>query len=93
MGAGLGLYELRDVPLVDREPQREALWGALRRVHQGGAPVALVLRGRSGYGKSRLARWLCESAHGHGVATVVGPIAFALPTSPAPAQESKVEES
>ena len=71
MGAGLGLYELRDVPLVDREPQREALWGALRRVHQGGAPVALVLRGRSGYGKSRLARWLCESAHGHGVATVL----------------------
>ena len=68
VGASLGLWGLRTIPMVDRENEREALWSALRRVHKNGRAHAVVLRGPSGTGKSRLAEWLLERAHELGAA-------------------------
>ncbi|MCA9527728.1 MAG: AAA family ATPase, partial [Myxococcales bacterium] len=71
VGAGLGLFGLRAVPLIDRLAERDRLWRALRRVHRDGLPRAVVLRGAAGLGKSHLARWLCERAHEVGAATIL----------------------
>jgi len=62
LGAGLGLYGLREIPLVDREAERDTLWEALRRAAGEGRPAAAVLQGPAGCGKSRLAEWLCQRA-------------------------------
>lgn len=70
-GVGLGLVGLRPIPMVDREVERDVLWGALRAVHEEGRACAVLVRGASGMGKSRLARWLCERAHEVGAASVV----------------------
>ncbi len=70
-GAGLGLYFLRTIPLVDREEARARGWSALRGAEQSGRPRALVLRGSAGTGKSRIAEWLCERAHETGAAIVL----------------------
>lgn len=70
-GAGLGLFGLRPVPLVDRGAERDRLWRALRRVHRDGLPRAVVLRGAPGFGKSSLAEWVCQRAHEVGAATVL----------------------
>ncbi|MEZ4322652.1 MAG: protein kinase [Myxococcota bacterium] len=66
--AGLGLWGLRPLPMVDREAAREALWQALVRVKRRGRAQAVVLRGAAGVGKSRLARWLSRRAHERGEA-------------------------
>ena len=71
VGAGLGLYSLRTLPLVDREQERARVWGALREVAEDGRPRLVELRGGSGTGKSRLARWICERAHEVGAASVL----------------------
>ena len=68
---GLGLFGLRAVPLVGREPLRDALWSTLREVAGDGDPRAFVLTGGSGLGKSRVADWLCERAHQLGAVTVL----------------------
>ena len=70
VGAGLRLFGLRRPPLVGRTPTQELLWEALRTVHHGDARVVL-LQGPAGAGKSRIAGWLAEAAHGAGSATVV----------------------
>ena len=62
MGVGLNLYELRMVPLVGREQQRDDLWRSLQRVHDLLRPQVVLLKGPSGCGKTRLARWLGERA-------------------------------
>ncbi|MCB9673678.1 MAG: tetratricopeptide repeat protein [Alphaproteobacteria bacterium] len=71
VGAGLGLYGLRSVPLVARREERTELWSALSEVRSGGGTRVVVLRGRSGTGKSRLAQWLCRLADSVGSALVV----------------------
>lgn len=68
--AGLGVFGVREIPLVDRERERDALWLALRRVTPGSVRL-VVLHGPSGCGKSRLARWLGERASELGAATAV----------------------
>jgi tetratricopeptide (TPR) repeat protein len=54
VGAGLGLYGLRTIPLAGREAERDTLFAALAEVRRDGRPRAVVLRGASGAGKSRL---------------------------------------
>lgn len=71
MGAGLGLFSLRDAPLVDRNPERDVLWSALLRALSTEKPQLVMLSGPAGYGKSHLARWLCERAHEVGAADVL----------------------
>ena len=79
--AGLGLYGLRAIPLVDREPQRVQLWSSLQASRTQGLQV-VILNGPAGCGKSRLAEWLCVAAGATGRAGVLQ--AFHGPT----AQES-----
>lgn len=71
VGAGLGLYGLRAVPLVDREAERDALWTALRDVHASGHARAVVLEGGPGTGKTRLAEWIAQRAAETGAAAPV----------------------
>ena len=68
-GAGLGLYGLRELQMVGRRAERDALWSQLTAVVETGTQRAVVLRGSAGTGKSRLAAWLSERAHELGVAT------------------------
>ncbi|MCB9675258.1 MAG: protein kinase [Alphaproteobacteria bacterium] len=70
-GAGLALLGLRDPPIVAREEQRDALWGALVEVSRGMQPIGVVLHGEEGVGASALARWLATTAdESAGVITV-----------------------
>ncbi len=62
-GVGLSLHGVRGIPLAGREVERDLLWQALGRVRACGEPHVVVLKGPSGYGKSRLAQWLCRRAH------------------------------
>jgi tetratricopeptide (TPR) repeat protein len=62
LGAGLGLYGLRPVPLVGRVRERQQLWETLESVHETRRPHAVLLRGVAGTGKSRLAEWLARTA-------------------------------
>lgn len=52
-----------------RDDERDALWGALRDVHETGRARLLLVRGRSGSGKSRVVEWIVERAHELGAAT------------------------
>ncbi len=70
-GAGLALYRFREVPLVGRLAEREALWAGLVAVHAEGRPRGLVVRGPSGVGKSRLVEWLATRSSELGAATVL----------------------
>ncbi len=70
IGAGLGLYGVRSIPLVGREDERDRAWESLRGVHRDGHSRVLVMHGAAGNGKSRLAEWICERAHETGVATI-----------------------
>jgi len=70
MGAGLGLFGLRELPLVGRDAERDRLWAALVEANQTGSTRAVILRGPSGYGKSRLAEWTCRRSHEVGATEV-----------------------
>jgi len=70
-GAGLALYGLRAVPVVDRDTERNQLYAALGSVTASRRPRLVLLRGPRGCGKSRLARWIGERAHELGAATVL----------------------
>ncbi len=71
LGAGLGLFGLRQVSLVGRTPERDRTWRSLRNAGRTGRPRAVVLRGPAGIGKSRLAWWIAERAHEVGAAHVL----------------------
>ncbi|MEQ1567544.1 MAG: tetratricopeptide repeat protein, partial [Myxococcota bacterium] len=62
-GVGLALFVLRTLPFVGREEERDRLWERLRSVVGRRRSEVVVVRGSGGIGKSRLARWLGESAH------------------------------
>ena len=70
-GAGLGLVGLRRLPLVGRERERDRLWQAVQRSDETGKPQVVAITGSSGFGKSRLAEWLCERAHEVGAASSI----------------------
>lgn len=67
LGAGLGLWGVRRLPMVGHEAPRDRLWRALTATHDDGRARAVVLRGTSGTGKTRLGVWLGERAHELGV--------------------------
>ncbi|HWM91894.1 MAG TPA: tetratricopeptide repeat protein [Thermoanaerobaculia bacterium] len=71
VGAGLGLYGLRSIPLVGRRAERDALWQALAAVHEERRVRLVLLRGAAGNGKTRLAEWIAERAHEVGGVTVL----------------------
>ncbi len=67
-GAGLDLCRFRGVPLVARDAERARMWALLGEVAETREPRLCLVRGPSGVGKSRLARWLCEWGHETGAA-------------------------
>ncbi|MES1245672.1 MAG: tetratricopeptide repeat protein [Acidobacteriota bacterium] len=71
VGAGLGLYGLRSIPLVGRGAERDLLWSALAEVHASRQVRLVLLRGAAGNGKTRLAEWIAQRAHEVGGATVL----------------------
>ena len=71
VGAGLGLWGMRSIPLVGRIAERDQLWSALRRVHDDGKAQVVLVHGRAGHGKTRLGEWLCQRAHETGGATLL----------------------
>jgi tetratricopeptide (TPR) repeat protein len=71
LGAGLGLYGIRKVPLVDRDAERDLLWNSLSRVRDGNRAEVVLVQGPAGIGKSRLIEWICERADEVGGAIVM----------------------
>ena len=71
LGTGIGLFGFRATPVVDRERERDLLWNALASVHAHGDARALLVRGPSGVGKSRLVEWVAVRAHELGAAEVL----------------------
>ncbi len=71
LGAGLNLFGLRSIPLIGRETEREAIWRHLLAVADGGGGRAVLLRGPTGTGKTRLARWVAQRAHEVGCPAVM----------------------
>ncbi len=63
VGAGLGLYGLRTIPLAGREAERDRIWSALREVDESRRARLMFVRGATGAGASRLVEWICERAH------------------------------
>jgi len=70
-GVGLGLFGLRELPVVGREPEQDHLWRVLCGVHSSGRSQAVVLHGPAGCGRSHLARWLVQRAHEAGAARIL----------------------
>ncbi|MAO84680.1 MAG: hypothetical protein CMH50_12500 [Myxococcales bacterium] len=71
VGAGLNLFGLRQVPMVDRFDERDLLWNALKRVRQTRKSRVVVLEGPAGTGKSRIAEWMAVRSTELGVARVL----------------------
>ncbi len=68
-GVGLGLYGLREVPLVGRKKERDRLWALLKHACTQNTAQVVLLQGASGFGASRLAEWCAERASEVGAAT------------------------
>jgi hypothetical protein len=64
-----GLLALRLSPMVGRDAERRALLGTVREVASAtsGCHRMVALIGEAGVGKSRLAEWLSEEVHEHGL--------------------------
>lgn len=71
VGVGLGLYGLREVPLVGRQNERDRLWTGLADARHTGLVHGAIVSGPAGIGKTRLARWLGERAHEVGAVSVL----------------------
>jgi serine/threonine protein kinase/tetratricopeptide (TPR) repeat protein len=76
LGAGLGLFGLRQPPFVGRLVERSRLWSLLRRAHEPASgqqahDSVVVVRGPAGVGRSRLAAWFAERAAEVGAAQAV----------------------
>ncbi len=77
--AGLGLFGLRQIPLVGRVRERDQIWQTLHAMNVDKQPRGVILRGVAGTGKSRLAEWICERTHEVGAGSTLkalhGPLA------------------
>jgi serine/threonine protein kinase/tetratricopeptide (TPR) repeat protein len=62
IGAGLGLFSLREVPFVGRLAERDQLWTLLGEVRAAQRAQLVVVRGPAGTGKSRLIEWFASRA-------------------------------
>ncbi len=70
LGAGLGLFGLRQIRMVGRDAERDVIWKHLKEARQSQKPHGVILRGGAGTGKTRLAQWIMRRAHEVGSAEV-----------------------
>ena len=63
LGAGLGLWGLRSIPMVDRDYERDVIYAQLLSTRADKTPRAVVLDGPRGTGKSRIIEWMSQRAH------------------------------
>ena len=61
--AGLGLWGLRAIPLIDREDERDAIYNVLLEARHDHNPHTIIIDGVQGIGKSRLVEWMFQRAH------------------------------
>lgn len=80
LGVGLGVFGLRNVPLVGRSLERNTLWEALRACEREPGPQMVALVGAAGNGKTRLVEWISQRAHEVGGAHVVKAVHSPDPT-------------
>jgi eukaryotic-like serine/threonine-protein kinase len=71
VGAGLGLYGLRAIPLIGRDQELDRIWQTFCQVEQDHQNRTVVLRGAQGYGKTRLVEWFAQRLREFGAATVL----------------------
>lgn len=71
VGAGLGLYGLRPVPMVARVQERDVLWENLRDASRHHTTRLVALYGTAGCGKSRIVQWISQRAAELGAARVL----------------------
>ena len=71
VGAGLGLFGLREPPFVNRREECGHIWSALREVLEERTMRTAFVAGEPGTGKSRLAEWIATRAHEVGAVRVV----------------------
>ncbi len=71
VGAGLGLYGLRAIPLIGRDDELDQLWTTFRRAEQEEQSEVIVLQGPQGCGKTRLVDWFVQRLGEFGAATVL----------------------
>jgi eukaryotic-like serine/threonine-protein kinase len=71
VGAGLDLFELRPVPFVGRDSERDLLWSVLGQVQGEQHPRLVTIHGSAGIGKSRLAQWVAQRADELGCAELL----------------------
>lgn len=66
--AGLGVFALRELPLVGRERERDVLWHLLRVSAGSRTPKIATIIGAEREGKTRLLRWLAHRVEEVGAA-------------------------
>lgn len=71
VGAGLGLFGLRRIPLVGRSDELNVLWKALRDVARNESPKIVIVSSNEGAGKTRLGQWFVRRVRELGVGEVL----------------------
>ncbi|MFB6350814.1 MAG: AAA family ATPase, partial [Bradymonadaceae bacterium] len=71
VGAGLGLFGLREPPFVNRTEACDRIWELLHRVVDRETAEMVFVTGEPGTGKSRLAEWMARRVQEVGAATLV----------------------
>lgn len=71
VGAGLGLFGLRRIPLVGRDDELTFLWRRLREVSGERMPQTVIIRSTGGTGKSHLVEWFVQRVRELGIAHVL----------------------
>lgn len=68
---GVHLHQFRILPLIGRRDERDLMWTMLKSTYITNEPHMVVLSGKAGVGKTRLAQWFCARVHELGAAQVM----------------------
>ncbi|MBO5753633.1 MAG: protein kinase [Proteobacteria bacterium] len=71
LGAGLGLWGLRSIPMVGREYERDVIYEQLLKTREDRQVRCILLDGPRGTGKSRIIEWMSQRAHELSIAHIL----------------------